>query len=116
MTGSRIRVSDRVSASVKGRDRHRSRNAQTPNRSANTTDATSATPCRLSISRQSRLRAGLPPVAVCRVATAPGRRAVQRLTGVRYLSRIRRGSSGRHGTSASGAVPTAVSGSVSGQA
>ena len=40
---------------------------------------------------------------------------VHLLTVVRYLSRINRGSSGRHGTSASGAEPTDVSGSVTSQ-
>jgi hypothetical protein len=41
---------------------------------------------------------------------------VHLFTVVRYLSRISPGSSGRHGTSASGAEPTDVSGSVTSQA
>src|SRR5664279_5435981 len=42
-------------------------------------------------------------------------RSVQRLTGVAYFALISAGNSGRQGTSANGAAPTAVAGSVSSQ-
>ena len=48
--------------------------------------------------------------------TAPQGRLVHRLTAVRYFSRMACGSCGRQGTSANGAEPTEVSGSVISQA
>jgi hypothetical protein len=61
------------------------------------------------------LRARSPPVAPASDAVPEGR-PVHRLTAVRYFSRISSGSRGRQGTSASGAHPTDVSGSVISQA
>ena len=55
-------------------------------------------------------------MAPASVAHRPRGSAVQRLTVVMYFSRISCGSAARSGTSASGAVPTPVSGSVSSQA
>ena len=69
---------------------------------------------RQSRSRHIRLRARSPPVAWRSEATGVIM-LVHLLTVVRYLSRISCGSSGRHGTSASGAEPTDVSGSVTSQ-
>lgn len=53
----------------------------------------------------SRLRAKSPPLTSDNSATGVVR-VVHRLSRVRYFSRISRGNSGRHGTSASGEVPT----------
>lgn len=66
---------------------------------------------RQSKSRHIRLRASSLPVAWHSEVTGVIM-LVHRLTVVRYLSWISRGNSGRHGTSASGAEPTDVSGSV----
>jgi hypothetical protein len=93
----------------------RSRKPQQPYRQRKTSDATSVTPNCDSMSRQMRLRSSWPPVDSRSSATGVSIR-VQRLIGVRYFRRIRRGSSGRHGTSARGAEPTSVSGSVSNHA
>ena len=74
------------------------------------------TSCRPSSSRQTRLCARSPCVASASRATGGSVSVVHRLSGVRYRSRISRGSSARVGTAASGAEPTDVSGSVSTQA
>src|ERR1019366_4726255 len=97
--------------------RHRSRNPQQPNWSANTADATSPIPYRHSTWLHIRLRFRSLAIASRRVPAGELRscRAVQRLTGVAYFALIRAGSSGRQGTSASGAAPTVVTGSVSSQ-
>src|ERR1700686_399722 len=118
VTGFAIAVRKSASPSVKlfpAALRQRSRKPQQPYRHRNTRDATSVTPYRESISRQTRLRSGWSPVDTRRRPTGTSSR-VQRLMAVRYLSRIRRGSSGRQGTSARGAEPTSVSGSVRSQA
>ena len=68
--------------------------------------ATSVTSCRPSSSRQTRLRARSPAVASASRATGGSVSVVHRFSGVRYRSRISRGSSARAGTAASGAEPT----------
>ncbi len=82
-----------------------------PSWSRKTTDATSTTPKRDCSSRQMRLRSRSSPRQPTGVA-----RSVHRFTVVRYFSRISVGSSGRHGTSANGAQPTPVWGSVNSHA
>ena len=68
-------------------------------------------------SLQTRLRDRSPPTLSYRSPAGEACRckAVQRLTGVAYLALIRAGNSVMQGTSASGAAPTAVTGSVSSQ-
>jgi hypothetical protein len=87
---------------------------QQPNRSRNTSDATSPTPCGASSCDQTRLRDGSSPLARRSSATPLGPIVVHRLSGVRYFSLISRGSWGSSaaGTSARGAQPTVVCGSV----
>ncbi|HZC62451.1 MAG TPA: hypothetical protein VE464_12535 [Streptosporangiaceae bacterium] len=83
--------------------------------SVKTAEATSQMRYRLITSRQTRLRVRSPPTASVSNPTAEAcrRKVVHRLTGVAYFALIRAGNSVTQGTSASGAEPTSVTGSVS---
>lgn len=95
-------------------DLHRSSHAQQPYRSLKTADATSVIPYR--VRRPAHVSPGARARTAGRWAVPTVSRTVQWLTSDTYLSRTRRGSSGRQGTSATGEVPTDVPGSVSSHA